>query len=227
MKQSEYEFHNCLFDVHTMGFMKSIQDSIPEFNNYKGLLPKKKLFTWVVIMFDLNSPMRKTITNYYDRKKMCAEIAQWETNSKDEFDEDVTKLLLGQDEEANKLIVAYLVRFSMPEYTLLIAYLNMQYTLTRGALSEQFDMNAVKALDFLTDKINSLTNIIFGSGQVNEIMVARRALYNMAEKERIKLNPENIVKTIKEEGGLPDDFNPYSKKYKPENIKFISDEGEK
>jgi len=227
MKQSEYEFHNCLYDVHTMGFLKSIQEGIPEFNNYKGLLPKKKLFTWIVIMFDLNSPMRKTITNYYDRKKMCAEIAQWEKKSNGEFDDEVTDMLLGKDERVNVLIVAYLTQFSMPEYLQLIAYLNMSYDITRDVMKGKYDQNTAKTLDYITDRVRLLTNVVFGSGQVDEIMAARKALYETAEKERIKLNPENIVKIIQEEGGLPDDFSPYGKKYNPSKIKFISDEGKK
>jgi hypothetical protein len=115
----------------------------------------------------------------------------------------------------------------MPEYLQLIAYLNMSYDITRDIMNGNFDKDTAKSLDYITERVNNLTNIIFGSGQVDEIMVARKALYNMAEKERIKLNPENIVKTLKDEGDLPADFNPYSKKYKPQNIKFISDEGEK
>jgi len=65
---------------------------------------------------------------------------------------------------------------------------------------------------------------MFGSGKQDEVMAARKALYQMAEKERLKLNPESIVKMIIEEGELPESMNPYGK-YKPEKIKFISDEG--
>lgn len=226
MKQSEYSFHNCLHDPHTMGFLRDIKEAIPEFKQYKDKLPDKKLFTWIVVMFDLNSPIRKTITNYYDRKKLSAEIAQFEKKSNGEFDDEVTDMLLGKNERVNVLIVAYLTQFSMPEYLQLIAYLNMSYDITRDIMKGSYDQNTAKTLDYITDRVRLLTNVVFGSGQVDEIMAARKALYEMAEKERIKLNPESIVKIIIDEGALPEDFNPYGKKYKPEKIKFRGDEAE-
>jgi hypothetical protein len=226
MKQTEYDFSKCLFNPNSTGFLKSIKEAIPEFEQYKGVLPDRKLFTWIVVMFDLDSPIRKTITNYYDRKKLSAEIAVWNKNGKGEFEDPVTELLLGKDEKANMLIVAYLTQFSMPEYLQLIAYLNMSYDITRDIMKGSYDQNTAKTLDYITERIKLLTNIVFGSGQTDEIMAARKALYEVAEKERIKLNPESIVKIIIEEGELPDSFNPYPKGYKPEKIKFRGDEAE-
>lgn len=228
MKRTDYDFKGCKWNPNAEGFLKSIQE-ITEFANFVppahgNVLTKKKVFTWIVIMFDINSPLRKTIPNYYDRKKLAAEIAGWEKLKNGEFQEEVTAVLLGQNEEINKLIVAYLMLFSMPEYTQLIAYLNIQYALMMEAMKQAFDKDTVKLLDDLTTKIKRLTSEIYGSGQVDEVMLARKALYNMAEKERIRLNPENIVKIIQEEGQLPDDFNPHKKGYKPENLKFMSDE---
>jgi hypothetical protein len=226
MKQSEYDFNRCLFNPKAHGFLSGIQKAIPEFNSYKGKLPKGKVFAYIVITFDLNSPLRVTITNYYDRKKLAAELAGWEKKKNDEFEDDVTNMLLGSDEDVNSLVVAYLVQFSMPEYIQLIAYLNMSYAAMRDALSGNFyDDKMAKSIDFLTGKIRELTNYIFGSGQIDEIAAARKALYYMAEKERIKLNPENIVKLKADRGGLPDDFNPYGD-YKTDKLKFISDEGD-
>lgn len=222
-RNTDYDFSQCLFNPTIPNFVTSIQ-TIPEFAKYDGDLPKKKVFAWIVVMYDLNSPLRRTITNYYDRKKMSAELAGWAIGRNGEFDEPTTKMLLGGDDKVNVLIVAYLSMFSMPEYTQLVAYLNMQYGLTRDAMTDKFDHNTAKILDYVTVKIKDLTNEVFGSGQVSEMMQARRALYNMAERERIRLNPENIVKIMVEEGELPDDFSPYGKGYKPEKIKFVGDE---
>jgi hypothetical protein len=222
MKRNDYDFSSCLFDPTKPKFLTSISE-IPAFNLYNGKLPKGKVFAWIVMMYDLNSPMRRTITNYYDRKRMCAELAGWETGKNSEFAEDITKMLVGEDSEINGLITAYLALFSMPEYTQLIAYLNMQYALTMDALTERFDHTTAKTLDFVTEKIKILTNEVFGSGQTTEVMKARQALYNMAEKERIRLNPENIVKIITEEGELPKEFNPYGD-YTPGKIVFAGDE---
>lgn len=226
MKQTEYDFSKCLFNPNSTNFTKAIQEQIQEFKDYKGKLPIKKLFAWIVVCYDLNSPIRKTITNYYDRKKLSAEIASWDTNVKGEFEEEVTKFLLGQDDEVNTLIVHYLVQFSMPEMLQLEAYLQMSYSIMMEIMKGSTDSAISKNLDYITEKIKLLTNIIYGSGQVDEVMAARKALYDIAEKERIRLNPENIVKIIIEEGVLPESFSPYGKNYKPADIKFISDEGE-
>lgn len=223
MKHTEYDFSQCLYNPTAPKFLTNIRN-IPAFKSYDSKLSVGKVFSWIVMMFDLNSPMRKTITNYYDRKKMCAELSGWAIGKNGEFPEEITKMLIGEDAGVNNLIVAYLALFSMPEYTQLIAYLNMQYSLTKDALTERFDHNTAKTLDFVTDKIKSLTNEVFGSGQTTEVMKARQALYDMAEKERVKLNPENIVKIMTEEGELPEDFNPYGENYTPEKITFVGDE---
>lgn len=227
MKRTDYDFSGCMWNPNSEGFLKTIQE-IKEFGEYippphSSVLTRKRVFTWIVIMFDLNSPLRRTITNYYDRKKLAAEIAGWERGRNNEFPEEVTQVLLGENETVNKLIVSYLMLFSMPEYTQLIAYLNIQFALMMEAMKQAFDKDTVKLLDDLTTKIKRLTSEIYGSGQVDEVMNARKALYNMAEKERVRLNPESIVKVLSEEGELPKDFNPHGK-YKPDKIKFISDE---
>lgn len=222
MKKSEYNFSKCLYHPSADGFLTSIQD-IKEFKDYSGALPKKKLFTWIVVMYDLESPLRKTIANYYERKKLAAEVAGWETMMNGEFAENVTNLLTGADESANTLVVAYLLQFSMPEYVQLIAFLNMSYAITREIMNNQFDKDTDKTFDRLTERIKSLTNEVFGSGQFDEVMAARKALYEMAEKERLKLTPENVVKMITNEGGLPESMNPYNG-YKPDKIKYVSDE---
>lgn len=222
MKKSEFNFSKCLYHPSADGFLSSIQ-SIKEFKEYKGVLPKKKLFTWIVVMYDIESPLRKTIANYYERKKLAAEVAGWERRMNGEFEDNVTNLLTGADEDANVLVVAYLMQFSMPEYVQLIAFLNMSYAITREIMQNQFDKDTDKTFDRLTERIKSLTNEVFGSGQHDEVMAARKALYETAERERLKLNPESIVKMMVEEGGLPDTMNPYGK-YKPEKTKFVSDE---
>lgn len=232
MRRNDYDFSGCLFNPSAPKFLTNIH-SIPAFKSYDGKLPKSKVFAWIVMMYDLNSPMRRTITNYYDRKRMCAELAGWETGKNGEFTEDVTKMLIGDARVRDNfsetvvaiysLVTEYVALFGMPEYTQLIAYLNMQHQIVREAMTNTFDRDAPKTLDFVTEKIKVLTNEVFGSGQTTEVMKARQALYNMAEKERIRLNPENIVKIITEEGELPKEFNPYGD-YKPEKIVFAGDE---
>jgi hypothetical protein len=202
-----------------------MEDAFPVFKSFKKVKDRKKLFAWIVCVYDNHSPLRIRVGNYYEKKRVCAEAVGWDRDVVGHFDKEVEKYLLGLDEGANSLISCYLANLNLPQFTQLITYLEMQYKLTQNILAGNMDNNTAKIMDFITDKITDLTRVIFGSGDVNEIMEARKSLYAIAEKERMKLNIESIVQYIQDKGELPKDFSPYGN-YIPDNIKFISDDGE-
>jgi hypothetical protein len=95
---------------------------------------------------------------------------------------------------------------------------------TRKAISSKGNKDTIKIITETGDEIRRLTRIVFHSGEYDEITKARNALYAKAEKERLKLRPEDIVHAFSETGELPEEFNPYGSDYKVEKSKFIGDE---
>jgi len=223
-KESDYD--KCLFNPFRNKFLSDIQDSIPLFKDFKDPdLGKKRVYTWIVLTFDKASPWWFQEKRLYDRKRSCALEAGFDIDGRT-FEPKVEDFLLGQNTEVNNMVAAYISQLASPEYNQLIAYLVIQERLTANIMSGDFDGNVIKNLDSLTEGINRLTNKIFGSGDQDEVSYAKKALYAEAEKARIRLSPEHILKYKNDNGDLPKDFNPYGD-YKVDNIKFISDEGER
>ena len=225
MDLKSYNFDNCLFDPRRHSFVEDIEGGIPTFQAFKKSKDRKKIFAWIVCVYDIHSPLRLRIGNYYEKKRVCAETVGWSRDDVGHFGKEVERYLLGLDGVVNLLIADYLASMNLPQFTQLVAYLEMQYKLTQDILKGKIESSTAKTMDVITNDIIRLTRIVYGSGEVDEVMEARKALYAVAEKERMKLNIENIIQFINEKGELPKDFSPYGD-YIPENLKFISDEGE-
>lgn len=225
MDLKSYNFDSCLFDPRRHSFVEDIEAGIPTFQAFKKSKDRKKIFAWIVCVYDIHSPLRQRIGNYYEKKRVCAETVGWLRDDVGHFSKKVEKYLLGLDGVVNMLIADYLASMNLPQFTQLVAYLEMQYKLTQDILKGKIESSTAKTMDVITKDIIKLTREVYGSGDIDEVMEARKALYAVAEKERMKLNIENIIQFINEKGDLPKDFNPYGD-YIPDNIKFISDEGE-
>ena len=90
-----------------------------------------------------------------------------------------------------------------------------------GRISDKSD----QILERVTTAISIITRQLFGSGEEDEITVARKALYQRAQidKSRLIPKPEEIVHILETEGELPEDFNPYGEGYKIEKSQFLGD----
>ena len=224
MRLKEQDYDRCWMNPYKPRFLKSIQEELPTFKafeNDKVVLGKKRVFTWIVFMFDPSSPWHVEVTKYYDRKRESAIEAGFDLVG-GKFEEPVENMLLGQNNDVNELVASFISRFANPEYTQLINLLQLQYHLTRDMMRGKYDQNTTKVLNFITEDINRLTRNLYGSGDVDELLEVRKALYKEAEGQRVRLNPENVVALIDENGGLPKDFNPYGD-YEVNELRFLGD----
>ena len=222
MALKEIDSSKLLFDIKSSDFVDKLKEKIPEFASYKGKIPEKKVFSWIVLMYDLNSPFWRDVGDYYERKRVIADLLEF-PQKKGKWTDDAESILLGENEEVNAMIVEYIARFGMPEIYQLVAHLSLLSSETRKTISFKGDKNSIQIITATGEEIRRLTRVVFHSGDYDEITSARNALYAKAEKERLKLRPEDVVRLISEEGELPSEFNPYGD-YKIEKSKFIGDE---
>lgn len=221
MKLSDITTDKTRYDVHSRDLVKSIKEDIPVFENYSGKLPIKKLTQYIVLMYDPESPMRREVGNYMQRKGVCAGAVGFAKNGP-KFTKEVDDVLIGKDKEVNKLIVAFLGYLAMPEYTQLIVLLEIQRTKALEAFSSEVNDNTYKIIEAVTTSISKITKVLFGSGEYDEIKVARQALYEQANLDKPP-RPEDVVDLVSD-SGLTEDFNPYGEKYVVEDPKFLDDE---
>lgn len=218
MKKYRYSEH-MLFDPNDEQLVESLS-VYGEFN-----LPdedygcdREKLFRFIIIMYDMNSPMRLEYPEFWERKKVSALEAGFKVDKKGHFDDNVESFLVGDNTRVNEAIAKYVLLHGIPEYTALVVYqtglyLEMVKTL-KGIVNKQLTQN----VEFLRIKIRELTDIIYGG---SETINAKRALYSGIEKDRFPL-PDDVVKRLNDGDDLSD-YNPYGT-YEVGKIKFIGDE---
>jgi len=209
MELKNLDTGKLLFDPKKPTFVRDISKSIPEFSKYNGKLPKDKLFAYIVIMYDMNSSLGFEIINYYDRKREVADMLEFRKNKEGNWIKSVEDLLLGVDEESNLLIGTYIAQFGRPEYVQFIAYNEMLKNETKKVLDQKGNKDTIANIEKITSRLKELTRELFQSGQTDEVALARKALYAKAERDRIRIRPEEIVKIIEKDGVLPKEFNQY------------------
>ena len=223
MTIKDIDTSRLLYDIKASGFVDKIKDKIPEFKDYKGEIPEKKVFQHIVLMYDPNSPLWKEVKDFYDRKRVCAEVVGF-AKRKNKWVEEAESMLLGTHEQYNSMMASFIAQFGIPELYQLIVCLYLLNSEMKKVIEGRGNRDSYKITMDTGDKITELTRVILHSGEVDEIAMARNALYAKAEQERLKIRPEEIVRLISEEGDLPEDYNPYGENYKPEKSVFLGDE---
>jgi hypothetical protein len=217
------------FDPSDVNFYKDICAAIPEFAEYKKLDDGSRLrvFAWIVCMYDQHTPLMKEVKDLYKRKVYAATLTGINPNkATGKYKEYAEKLLLGTDKAFNKLIVSYISSSSSPDYKQLMAHVTMQDTILQKIISGTARKQDQEMFDKSTDTIKKLTNLLYGTGEREEVYEARRALYQQVTVDMTEMRAESIAKRIAGGEGLPDEYNPYEKGYVPDDINFVSDDPE-
>lgn len=221
MKLPEIVTDKTRYDVHKRDLISEMEENVPGFSEYEGKLPKKKLFQYIILMYDPESPMRREVGHYMQRKGSCADAVGFTKKKDGRWTEDVEGMLTGKDGEANKLVAAYISHMAIPEYTELIVLLEIQRIKALEAFSGDVNDHTHKTMAAVTESIGRITKQLFGSGDIDEVKQARRALYEQSNIDKPP-RPEDVVDMIDGEG-LPEDFSPYPD-YEVEKPHFLDDE---
>jgi len=220
------------FNPNDSQFLNKISKDIPAFAEYDSEFAHKdagktRLYAWIVIMFDMNTPLRREIKDMYKRKvyagSLCGITPHAVTGKYRECFENV---FVGKDKGVNNLIVKFISSFASPEYKQLVAHAVMQDTMMLKIIAGQAKKDVQELFDRSTDKIKELTNLIYGSGERDEVYEARRALYKQVAYDLSDMRAEDVARTVITDGKLPDEWGPYEDGYQPEDISFVSDNPE-
>lgn len=221
---AKYNFTSCLYNPNLSTFVKKITKGIPDFRKYeKSNEDAESVFKWIVYTYDKQSPLVKEIHELMVRKGEAAALAGFTTDEDGRFNEDIEKFLMGQDDEVNGLIVAYISRFADPHYIMLVASWNLLLDNTKKLLSGRQSKDTYQTIKQITSDMEDITRTVFSSHETDEALELRKALYSRVESDRLKLNQENIIKYMDEHGELPKGFSPYGEEYVVEKLKFVGD----
>jgi hypothetical protein len=218
------------FDPNSPKFLKKLYKEIPAFAEYESEnvqadATKHRLFAWIVILYDMNSPLRREVKDMYGRKVRAAELCGITPNAlSGKYRDYVEKMMLGQDPDINELVVKFIASFSSPEYTQLMAHVSIQHNMLKKIVSGKEDRNVQQLFDNATDKVKELTNLLYGSGLRDEVYEARRALYKQVAYDLSDMRAESVAKAVATGAGLPSEWNPYGEDYVTDEIRFVGDD---
>jgi len=225
MQLTEQIVSKCLFNPLSADLKTEMSVKLPflkEYKETKKTIPLNNILKYVILMYDVQSPMQKEVKDYYAKKRESAKAAGFPVGADGKWREDVVAILIGENEWFNDLVVRYLALLALPEYTQLVVYLELLARRTKKILDGEDDDKTHIIVNNLTEKIKQLTNLIFGSGETDEIQQARRALYEQAEEERVRMRPEDIIGMMNETGNLPNSWG-YTSDFSMGKIEFIGD----
>lgn len=217
MRLDDLDTKRLRYNPKGKDFIQTLIKDIPEFGLYgakKKKLPREKVFGYIAVLYDIDSPIKYEVIDYYEKKREVAEMFEFDKKEDGYWEEHVEEMLTGQNGEVNELVAAFISRFGSSEYVQKIAYTEMLKKEMESAMKGGKNKDTIANIDKLTTKLKEVDRILFQSGKTDEVEEARRALYAKVERDRIKIRPEEIVKIMEETGALPKEFDQYPKKNK-------------
>lgn len=212
MTLKEINSEKLLFDIHAKDLQEQFTKRFPEFGLYEGKVDSTKVIQYIILLADMQSPMRIEQPDYYARKYTIAHMVKFPM-SKKEFTPESESILIGEDDAVNNTIVNYISSYGMPNYSLLMAFTALMSFETQKIFAGKGTKDSQKTIDNASDRIQSLTRDFFKSGDYDEYSKVKQILYAKVEKDKVRLRPEQLVRTLAESGYLPNDFSPFGSDY--------------
>lgn len=209
MKLESFDLSRCLLNPNSSTMLKDAEKH-PEFcKELSYRMSRKAVLTYIVLMFDQMSPLRKEIRSLPARKGVSMQMAGFKTDSKGRFEPHVEKILEGKNQDVNAMIVKYLVLQNSPKFVQLIAYESLYFyeiaKIQNGAYGKTIDV--IRSVDSLASSIDKLTEeVVGGSGEAEPILAA---IYQEVTKD-LNISPEAISNYISECGDVPPEWNEYN-----------------
>jgi hypothetical protein len=206
------------FDLKTV---QLLTEEYPEFRvSFGEANTKQRFICYLILLYDLNTPLRIRYPDYILRKIECAKLAEFKKGSNGNFLPEFLEVMEGSNEKFNNAVVAYIKSFGSPDYMALTMYLNIfasEYNNSLKVSDSKILKDTVANIRTLQAQIAELTAIIFGGKEVFDL---RTAIYKRIERDRPRVRPEDIAEVIDVPQKLKDNLGDYYEK-DIEPLKFI------
>jgi len=160
---------------------------------------RKKLIRFIILQYDLNTPLRLEYNDYFKRKANAALLAGFKRNKQSgKFKESVADAMVGKNDAVNGMIIRYLMNFYNEDYLQLILYWEYLGQLGRNMLND-LSPQKINVIDNMRKAISSLTEKIFGGDESVEL---KQSLYRALDMEKNNLHPDNIARDLKDNSDL-------------------------
>lgn len=192
MKLYDLDLTNYLYNPTDNKALRRLINRFEEFQQDAGI-NISKIIVYIILMYDLNSELRRIYADYFTRKREAAIMAGFNINRHGRFSESIEEMLLGENDKVNDMIVRYAMLFNNPDYISLVAYTEMLIKETKISLGKEYNKDTINNITKLNKEIKILMINIFGGSPHRNLI---KALYRTMEREKLRYRPELIAKDI-------------------------------
>ena len=189
---------------------------------FKAELPKsvnrKKLLTFVAIMYDPESELRRNISNLPQRKTLAALASGFVLDADNKFPKEIEDVLVGTNENVARMVSEYCYLSHGLDFVVFSTYTRIFADVIAMSFKQDKAKDSIALISKLKSEIEDVERKIFGG---DEVQTMRRALYLSSKQVSLNLQMEDIVERL-EKGGDLSDFNPYGD-YKTNKLKYAGE----
>jgi len=182
-----------------------VQKEIPEFQfKFKE---KNKLILYTIYCYDPHSDLLKLFPSDFNRRKREAALKAGFKLKGGVFDEEVEDCIVGENEQYNDAICAFVVSFNiadLPNYVLHREIFFSEFKAAMSATDSKAKKEIMANVETASKQMLELEKKLFTD---LETIGVRNSLYKLAEKQKLNLRPEDMAKLIADkelQGVLPD-----------------------
>lgn len=145
---------------------KSVTDKFPALKRaWKGYKMSLEIERFIILFFDINSPLEKMYTDWVERKKVAALLAGFKVDeTTGYFDEEHNDILNGKNEKVNNNIFEFIKLFRSSELEHLITlkqnYYQIRQRLNNTTTSKKHDSEVAKIEADALLKLNEIHSMI-------------------------------------------------------------------
>lgn len=196
---AENEFKDMMFDVSIVQPPKHVITAYPRLRKIKEFktkftrLNKDKVIRYIMLLYDKNTPFRIKFNDVLIRKVEAAKGAGWEIVEQGLFQEDVEKLLRGENKQVNKMIVAFVRLHRNFKYSYLIALEETFYRFLNESIEGE-----IKNLAQMKSTQAELEELITELLNEDKNPNVREESLRYVEESRLNLRPEDVARIAKQ-----------------------------
>jgi hypothetical protein len=194
---SSKDFEGLLYNITLVSPNKKVVvafpklASLPSFRHTFRKIDKEKIIRYIILMYDKDTPFRKRYNKVNQRKIEVARYVGFEHEDGGLFSDDVNDMLMGNNNDVNRMVVEYVRHQKNYKYTYLVGLEEGFHTILQEVTNGKIS-NLSKLEDMQNQLEQTMTDLLNDDKSIG----LREDLMEYMEEERLELRPEDIAEKI-------------------------------
>lgn len=196
---NDFDFGKMFFPIHKFPDEADLMLEFPilkkhsEFQAYVEV-PFNKMIRYIVLAFDLHSPLRSAYKDINEQRHKAALIAGFGLNKYNKFELPVENMVLCGVPEINRMIIRYVSMISNEDFSTYITFTEalrkQQERLFTGDVENEKSRELIANITTLKQAVKDLKEDLLGTKDDDKL---NRALYDFVESDVLGITPEEVA----------------------------------